>query len=85
MVSAYGNTFAVASSVQFPMTNPKLTISIDPQTGKVSVDGPIGDKLLFFGLLELAKEAISNHAREQAANVLLADMRSMPKVSPIKS
>lgn len=36
----------------------KLTIALDPSTGQVNVNGPIGDRLLCFGLLEMAKEAI---------------------------
>jgi hypothetical protein len=37
-----------------------LKITFNPQTGQVSVDGPVEQKLLCFGLLELAKDAVRN-------------------------
>ena len=50
----------------------KLTIALDPSTGQVNVNGPIGDRLLCFGLLEMAKEAINAHALQAQKQILVA-------------
>ena len=44
-----------------------LTINFDQTTGAVRVDGPIENRLLCYGMMELAKEAIQRFAQEKAA------------------
>lgn len=66
------------------MANPKITIVFDTETGKVSVDGPINDKLLCFGLLELAKNAINEHARGAASELLLAKFENVPNLGNLR-
>lgn len=53
-------------------TNLQLTIVMDPQTGQVSLTGPINDKLFCYGLLELAKECIRTHAEQSKNQILVA-------------
>ena len=50
----------------------KLVISFDPATGQVNVNGPINDKLFCFGLLELAKEAVTKYCTQQAKQIMVA-------------
>ena len=40
-------------------TKVQLTITLDPSSRQVSVNGPIQDKLTCFGMLKLAEKAIS--------------------------
>lgn len=47
------------------MAHIQLIITMDDQ-GQVSVNGPIQNQLLSFGLLEMAKTAISEHNKQQA-------------------
>jgi hypothetical protein len=56
-----------------------LTIAMNPETGQVDVNGPIGDRIFCFGLMELAKEAINNHAKDQQSRILLA----RPKIAGV--
>jgi hypothetical protein len=51
----------------------QMTITISEQ-GQLNVNGPIHDKLLCFGLLELAKEAVPEHHRKKAngSGIMLA-------------
>lgn len=39
----------------------ELKITLDPTTGGVNVTGPINDKILCLGLLELAKGIVQAH------------------------
>lgn len=50
----------------------KLTITLDAMTGQVNVSGPINDRLLCFGMMELAKQAINDHAKAQQSQILVA-------------
>ncbi len=43
----------------------KLTITMSPD-GTVSVNGPLTDGILCFGLLEVAKDVIREHIRKHA-------------------
>lgn len=45
---------------------PQLVITLDPATGSVQVSGPIGNRLVCYGMLEMAKEAIQGHAPSEA-------------------
>lgn len=52
----------------------KLVISLD-SGGQINVNGPINDRILCFGLLEMAKDAINAHAKQQQSNILVARPR----------
>ena len=43
-----------------------LTITLDQATGNVNVTGPIDNKFVAFGMIEMAKEAISEWHRQNA-------------------
>lgn len=38
-----------------------LVITLDLKTGGVNVNGPIGDKVMCYGILQMAHEAIYEH------------------------
>lgn len=46
----------------------QLVIQMD-ETGSVNVSGPIQNQLLCFGLLEMAKVAIQDHAKQNQQRV----------------
>lgn len=46
-----------------------ITITFDPATSQVAVNGNIENKLLAFGMLELAKEAVSDYHRQAQARI----------------
>lgn len=48
----------------------QLLITVTAQ-GAVNVKGPIDNKLIAYGLLELAKEAIADHHRRLAATSII--------------
>jgi uncharacterized protein YfeS len=50
----------------------RMVIDFDPHTGQVQVNGPIDNKLLALGLLELARKAIWEFDPTKAAGILLA-------------
>jgi uncharacterized protein YfeS len=50
----------------------RMVIDFDPRTGQVQVNGPIDNKLLALGLLELARKAIWEFDPAKAAGILLA-------------
>lgn len=41
-----------------PARKPVVTIIITEDNGNVEVKGPVGDKILMYGLLDLAKDAV---------------------------
>ena len=44
-------------------TSVVLTITLDQLTGSVQVSGPIGNRFVCYGMLEMAKEAIAAQAK----------------------
>lgn len=54
------------------VTGIKLVITLDPKTGQVRVDGPINDKILCYGLLEMARECIAEHTKQEQSRILVA-------------
>lgn len=61
-----------------PQIAVKLEIALFAN-GSVGVNGPIHDKILSFGLLEMAKDAVREHhqnqQREHAKNIVIARPR----------
>lgn len=48
-----------------------LTLILDPETGDIECQGPIGNKTVCYAMLELAKDAIrSCHARKEALEAI---------------
>jgi hypothetical protein len=47
----------------------QLTITYDPQSNQIGVEGPIGEKTLCYGMLESAKDAIRDHAAKSSGIV----------------
>lgn len=56
----------------------KLTITYDPQTAQIGVEGPIGEKTLCYGMLESAKDAIRDHCAKAASGIIAAPAHSLP-------
>jgi uncharacterized protein YfeS len=50
----------------------RMVIDFDPHTGQVQVNGPIDNKLLALGLLDLARKAVWEFDPAKAAGILLA-------------
>lgn len=48
----------------------EITIRVD-DNGNVNVSGPISNKLMCYGMLELARDAIKNFAEKQAASPIV--------------
>jgi hypothetical protein len=65
---------AAARTAQDPSTQPiTLLVTFDPLSGSVSLSGPIANKLLIYGMLEMAREAVSSFDPKKGA-------RDEPKV-----
>lgn len=47
----------------------------------INVQGPIGNKLLCYGLLEVAKDIVRNHVEKPASNLVIARPGSIPPKS----
>jgi hypothetical protein len=54
----------------------RMVIDFDERNGQVTVNGPIDNKLLALGLLELARKAVWDFGPAKAAGILLA--RGLP-------
>lgn len=53
----------------------ELKLILDPKTGQLQVFGPVHDKILCYGMLALAQDAIrdcNSKSPEQRPNILLA-------------
>ncbi len=55
-----------------------LTITLDQLTGAVRADGPIANPMLCFGMMEMAKQAIYEHAKELAKGQRIVPAKAMP-------
>lgn len=53
------------------MTIAQLIITLD-DTGTVSVNGPIDQVLMCYGLLDMAKDSIRNHVEQKAKKMVQA-------------
>jgi hypothetical protein len=60
------------------MEETKITITLD-KDGKVHVNGPLTNKILCFGLLEAAKEAVRNFSLEKARILAPVTVLPLPK------
>lgn len=55
----------------------RLVIELNPTTGATNVTGPLGDKLIAYGLLEVARQIIQEYKPEAAAPVA-----EVPRIVP---
>lgn len=42
----------------------EIRIAFDPANGAMKIDGPVNDRVLFYGLLDLAKDVVRSQALE---------------------
>lgn len=57
----------------------QITITVDDK-GKLNISGPLQDKILMLGLLELAKDAVLNFKPEiQIPKSSVLDIRRIPQ------
>ncbi len=54
----------------------RLVITIDPTKG-LTIQGPVNDPIVCYGLLELAKDALRK-MREEAANKIVPIQHALP-------
>lgn len=47
----------------------QITITVD-DAGHTSINGPIDNKILTYGILEVAKEAVATYHRKKAENLV---------------
>ena len=53
------------------MNEVQLVITMEMETRRVQVAGPVHDKMLCYGLLELARDAIKDHGDKKVGSGLL--------------
>lgn len=49
------------------MSQEQIVITLDRATGQLNVTGPLTDKVLSYGMLEMAKEIVAGVVPEEAA------------------
>ena len=49
---------------------PQLVITFDPETRQVGVSGCIGDKVLAYGMLDAARDAIREFIAKNQSNII---------------
>jgi hypothetical protein len=68
------------NAAQVPNATIQLLITLDRVTGAVSVQGPVQDLLLCYGLLEAAKDNCREFVRQQAANNRIVPAANIPNL-----
>lgn len=56
----------------------QLLITLNLQNGQVSVSGPIDNKMMAYGMLAAAKDAIYDFGKQQENRVQLASPAQLP-------
>ena len=59
-----------------------LTITFDQVTGAVGVTGPLQNPLICMGMMEMAKQAIHDLAKEAAKQQRIIPANVMPMIKP---
>jgi len=67
-------------NAQTPSTMLVLTITLDQTTGAVQVNGPIHNPMICMGMMEMAKNAIHDFAKEQAKGQRIVPASSLPLI-----
>ena len=57
-----------------------LTISYNPQTGQIAVNGPLDQKVLCYGLLEAARDTIKDLKPQPGNGLTLPHLQIPPNV-----
>lgn len=52
----------------------ELTIVFCPQTGQISLNGPMGNKLMCYGMLEMAKDLVRSYDPAKQSQILVPAM-----------
>jgi hypothetical protein len=55
---------------EVPSTVVQIVISLDQVTNKISVNGPIQNKILCYGLLEAAKDAVRDYIQKNTGVII---------------
>jgi hypothetical protein len=66
------------AQTQTPSTTAVLSITFDQLTGQVQVNGPIQNLVLCMGMMEMAKQALHDFAKEQAKGQRIVPAKAMP-------
>jgi hypothetical protein len=56
----------------------QLVIELDPATGGLTVNGALDNKLVAYGMLEMAKEAIADFHHNKAKSGLVVPLQKIP-------
>lgn len=57
----------------------QIVVQFDPQTRQVQVSGPLQDKVLCYGLLEIARDTLHEHfMRSEAAKIVPVPAGALP-------
>jgi hypothetical protein len=67
-------------NAQTPSAVLVLTITLDQATGAVQVNGPIQNPMVCMGMMEMAKQAIHDFAKEAAKGQRIVPASSMPLI-----
>jgi hypothetical protein len=68
------------NNAQAPATTAVLTITFDQLTGQVQVNGPIQNLVLCMGMMEMAKAALHDFAKAQAADKRITPATFLPQI-----
>jgi len=61
-------------------TLPKITIEMMPN-GSVTINGPLHDKILCFGLLKMAEILVAEYKPENQRQIVIPQLKIAPKPS----
>jgi hypothetical protein len=68
------------AQAQTPSTTAVLTITFDQLTGQVQVTGSIQNLVLCMGMMEMAKQALHDFAKAQAADKRITPAMFLPQL-----
>jgi hypothetical protein len=63
---------------QAPKVQTQIIVSM-LDNGTINVTGPIQNKLLCYGMLEVAKDVVRNHVERPGSNLVIAPPGSVPQ------
>lgn len=58
----------------------KLVIEMDEATGQVHVNGPLANKMVCYGMLKMAEDAIREYAKQSESRIVPATV--VPMIRP---
>lgn len=48
-----------------------LTVTFDPSTGRIGLNAPMDQRMMCYGMLEMAKEILLKHGAQQTGSKLI--------------